>query len=57
MEEEPTPMNVACHTEGCPVAGVTYTVGMYPNSEPPTWRAICAQCGNAVTDVVPATAP
>jgi hypothetical protein len=50
-------MNVACHTEGCPVAGVTYTVDMYPNSEPPTWRAICAQCGNAVTDVVPATAP
>ena len=57
MEEEPTAMNVTCRTDGCPVAGVTYTVDMYPNSVAPTWRAICAQCGNAVTDIVPTPVP
>lgn len=55
-EEQPVLMNVTCHTEGCPVCGVTYTgVPMYPNAEPPTWRAVCGQCGNPVTDVVPST--
>ncbi|MCX4858317.1 hypothetical protein [Streptomyces canus] len=55
MEEEPTVMNVTCHTGGCSVGGVTYTVDMYPNAELPTWRAECAQCGQPITDVVPAS--
>ncbi|MEU5091730.1 hypothetical protein [Streptomyces sp. NPDC021356] len=54
--EEPQPVNmlVTCHTEGCPVADVTYQVPMYPNVEPPTYRAVCAQCEQYVTDIVPA---
>jgi hypothetical protein len=54
MEVEPTLMHVTCHTAGCPVDGTTYTVNMYPNEAPPTWRAVCAQCGQSITDIVPA---
>ncbi|GHE80114.1 hypothetical protein GCM10014715_39350 [Streptomyces spiralis] len=52
-EATPTMMQATCHTPGCPVEDVTYTVAMYPCSVPPTWRAVCAQCGQAVTDIVP----
>lgn len=53
-EEDPTPMRVTCRTDDCPVNGVTFTVGMYPNAAPPIWRAQCGQCGKPITDVVPA---
>jgi hypothetical protein len=56
MEEEPEPtlMNVTCRTEGCPVCNVTYVgIPMYANIVPPVWRAVCAQCGQTVTDIVP----
>ncbi|MFD7769867.1 hypothetical protein [Streptomyces sp. NPDC059787] len=54
MEEvEPEMLLVTCHTGGCPVAGVTYECEMYPNAEPPTWRAVCGQCRQTVTDIVP----
>ncbi|WP_405526801.1 hypothetical protein OG426_30495 [Streptomyces canus] len=46
---------MTCRTGGCSVGGVTYTVDMYPNAELPTWRAECAQCGQTITDVVPAS--
>ncbi|MFJ1529712.1 hypothetical protein ACIOFV_15005 [Streptomyces mirabilis] len=48
-------MNVTCRTVGCPVVEVTYTVDMYPNAESPTYRAICGQCKQAITDLVPYT--
>lgn len=47
-------MKATCRTEGCPVQGVTYTVDMYPNEAPPIFRAQCFQCGQPVTDLVPA---
>ncbi|MCZ1001193.1 hypothetical protein O1M63_29070 [Streptomyces mirabilis] len=53
MEEEPTIMNVTCRTFGCPVVDVTYTVDMYSNAEPPTYRALCEQCKQPITDLVP----
>lgn len=54
MEEDPVQMLVTCHTAGCSEDGVTYKVGMYPNSEPPTFRAVCGQCQQPITDIVPA---
>ncbi|MFD5753815.1 hypothetical protein ACFWIZ_00720 [Streptomyces sp. NPDC127044] len=48
-------MNVTCRTVGCPVADVTYTVNMYSNAAPPTYRAICGQCKQPITDLVPYT--
>ncbi|MEU2857594.1 hypothetical protein ABZ672_04075 [Streptomyces mirabilis] len=48
-------MNVTCRTVGCPVVDVTYTVDMYSNAEPPTYRALCEQCKHPVTDLVPYT--
>jgi hypothetical protein len=53
-EVEPTMKKVTCHTEGCPVNGITYTVPMYPNAAPPVWRAQCGQCNQPVTDIQPA---
>jgi hypothetical protein len=55
MSEEASPVTVraTCHTVGCPVAEVTYTVPMYPNPVPPEFRAQCGQCGQPVTDIVP----
>lgn len=53
MEEEPAIMRVTCHTAGCPVAEVTYAVDMYPNAEPPTYRAICGQCKQLIADLAP----
>lgn len=47
-------MKATCHTEGCPVDGVTFTVDMYPNEAEPIFRAQCGRCGQAVTDLVPA---
>lgn len=55
MEEiEPQSMKVTCRTPDCPVEGVTFTVDMYPNVDPPIWRAQCARCNQVVTDIVPA---
>jgi hypothetical protein len=49
-------MSVTCHTEGCPVSGITFAaVPMTPNAEPPIFRAVCGQCGGDVTDLVPMT--
>jgi hypothetical protein len=52
-EPTSTPCVVTCHTETCPLAGEPRTVNLYPNPAPPTYRAWCGQCGNAITDVVP----
>jgi hypothetical protein len=54
VEVEPVLMKATCHTEGCPVDGVTFTVEMYPNAAPPIYRAQCGRCGQPVTDLVPA---
>jgi hypothetical protein len=54
FEQTPTLMHVTCRTDGCLVADVTYALNMYANTAPPVWNAVCAQCGQAVTDVVPA---
>ncbi|MFG3244852.1 hypothetical protein [Streptomyces sp. NPDC048157] len=55
MEEtDPDMMVATCRTEGCVAEGIHYKVPMFPNVDPPTYRAVCAQCGQAVTDLVPA---
>ncbi|WP_217572565.1 hypothetical protein [Streptomyces sp. GbtcB7] len=46
-------MNVTCRTVMCPAAELTYTVDMYSNAEPPMYRAICGQCKQPITDLVP----
>lgn len=53
-EPVPTPCVVICHTEGCPLAGISRTVNMYPNVADPIWRAQCSPCGQMITDIVPA---
>lgn len=62
-EPTPTKMAVTCHTvadpangilEDCPENGITYIVNMYPAAIPPTWRAMCAGCGQTITDITPA---
>ncbi|MFB7576719.1 hypothetical protein [Streptomyces sp. NPDC056165] len=53
-EVEPVMMKITCHTVGCPVAEETFTEPMCPNASPPTFRAVCGQCGQTVTDLVPA---
>ncbi|WP_367575271.1 hypothetical protein [Streptomyces griseoaurantiacus] len=53
-EVEPTMMKATCHTPGCPVAEQTFVEPMYPAPAPPVWRAQCGQCGQPVTDLVPA---
>jgi hypothetical protein len=35
--------------------GVSFTVDMYANVTEPAYRALCSQCGNHVTDIVPAS--
>ncbi|WP_324787015.1 hypothetical protein [Streptomyces sp. H51] len=55
-ELQPVLVSATCHTVGCPVEGVTYTgVPMYPSPVPPTFNAVCGQCGQPVTDIVQAT--
>ncbi|MFB7327129.1 hypothetical protein [Streptomyces sp. NPDC056190] len=51
-EVEPVMMKIICHTVGCPVAEETFTEPMCPNASPPTFRAVCGQCGQTVTDLV-----
>ncbi|MGW4047828.1 hypothetical protein [Streptomyces sp. NPDC004721] len=53
-EVEPVMMKITCHTVGCPVAEETFTEPMCPNASPPTFRAVCGQCGQTVADLVPA---
>lgn len=54
MEVDPVKMKVTCHTLGCPVDDVTFTLDVYPNEAPPVYRVQCGQCGQPVTDLVPA---
>ncbi|NEC07933.1 hypothetical protein [Streptomyces sp. SID7909] len=50
MEEtEPVIMTATCHTEGCEAP--PYTGPMYP-----PFNVLCYQCGQRITDVVPAAA-
>lgn len=55
MDEEPQPvmMVATCHTSGCPEAEKPIEAPFFPNTEPPLYRAVCAGCGNTVTDIVP----
>lgn len=52
-EIEPVWMVATCRTPDCSVADMGFTCPMYPNQEPPIYRAQCAQCGQPVTDLVP----
>lgn len=56
-EPTPTPCTVICHTEGCPLDGVARIVDLFPNVVPPTYRASCGQCDQAITDITPMTDP
>jgi hypothetical protein len=47
-----TPCTVVCRTAGCPLEGKARTVGCSPNTEPPIYRAWCAQC-EEIADVTP----
>ncbi|MGW1801592.1 hypothetical protein ACWCQN_38155 [Streptomyces sp. NPDC001984] len=55
MDDEPEPvmMTATCHTEGCPEAGQPIVAPFFPEGDPPAFHAVCAQCGQPVTDVVP----
>jgi hypothetical protein len=55
-DEEQTPVMLAatCHTEGCTVEGVPFTAPFFPNATEPIYRAVCAMCGQPITDLVPA---
>ncbi|WP_169317286.1 hypothetical protein [Actinacidiphila oryziradicis] len=55
MDEETTPvaMVATCQTAGCPVDGVPFNATLYANAAPPIYRAVCGQCGQIVTDLVP----
>lgn len=55
-DEDPTPvaMICTCRTPGCVACGIACAVEMYPNAAPPVYRAVCGQCGQTVTDIVPA---
>lgn len=54
MEEtEPVPVAATCHTPGCPNEGRTFKTLMYPSETPPTFRAVCGQCGQPITDITP----
>lgn len=58
-DDAPTPVRMiaTCRTETpepCPVLGVPFTVNVYPCAAPPTYRVQCIQCGQMVTDLVPA---
>jgi hypothetical protein len=55
-EDQPVLVSATCHTDACPVSGVTFTgVPMYPTPEAKIYNAVCGQCGKAVTDIVPVT--
>ncbi|MGW1468543.1 hypothetical protein ACWCPT_29880 [Streptomyces sp. NPDC002308] len=54
-EVQPVMMTATCHTEGCPMSGQGIVAPFFPNATPPTYRAQCAQCSQAVTDLVPAS--
>lgn len=43
---------VTCRTQGCPVERIAFTVTLYENVEPPTYRAQCARCNVDITDIV-----
>lgn len=55
-EDEPTTMLMVatCHTPGCPAGSVTALLTGI--GTPPVFFVGCAQCGQPVTDVVPAAA-
>lgn len=54
-EDEPTPvmMVVTCRTPECAVEDVSYTLPMYANATEPIYLAMCQQCSQIVTDIVP----
>ncbi|MFJ2225523.1 hypothetical protein ACIOFY_36475 [Streptomyces anulatus] len=49
-----TLMIITCRTQNCPEDGVPVTARMYPNASAPVWAAVCAGCGQMVSDIVPA---
>ncbi|MEU3342232.1 hypothetical protein [Streptomyces sp. NPDC006668] len=57
MDDEPTPvvLTATCHSQGCPSAEVPIQAAFYPNANDPIFRAECAGCEQAVTDLVPFT--
>jgi hypothetical protein len=57
-EEEPVPvmMTATCRTPGCDKNGVGIVAPFYANTGEPIYRGQCAQCGQAVTDLVPVPA-
>ncbi|MGW1625790.1 hypothetical protein [Streptomyces sp. NPDC002172] len=55
MDDEPQPviLTATCHTSGCTMAEVPNPAPFYPNADAPTFRGMCGQCGETVTDIVP----
>jgi hypothetical protein len=53
-EPDPTYFSATCRTEGCEVQGQAFRAPCIPCAVPPVWRVVCGQCGQPVTDLVPA---
>lgn len=57
MDDDAVPvlMTATCRTAGCDIEGQPIQALLFAAPAPPIYRAICAQCGKAVTDLVPIT--
>ncbi|AKZ60823.1 hypothetical protein SAM23877_p114 (plasmid) [Streptomyces ambofaciens ATCC 23877] len=55
MNEEPTPVMLVatCRTSGCSIEGLSITAPYYPNATEPTYRAVCGECMQTITDLSP----